>query len=54
MVQAAFTVIQEPVSCIKVADHDRLILCNVLEEARVQLMVLPHLHDVYDLADVVA
>jgi hypothetical protein len=46
--------IEQAMCRVKVTDHDWFILGYVLQETRVKLMVLPHLHNVDDLPNVIA
>lgn len=52
-VQALLAMIQHPMSCIKIADHDTFILSYLLEKPCVHLMILPHLKNVDDLSQIV-
>ena len=52
-VQALLTMIQHPMSCIKIADHHTFVLCYLLEKPCVHLMILPHLKNVDDLSQII-
>ena len=53
-VQTLLTMIQHPVSSIKIADHDTFIFSYLLEKSCVHLMILPHLKNVDDLPQIIA
>jgi len=52
-VKTVLTMVKHSLSCVKVTYHHALILSYTLNKPLIHLMILPHLHYVNNLSDVI-